>query len=495
MMSFCGIAMPFRRISNSLALLVLLLCTTGSGAAPHDSVLRYVILIHRHGDRSPTRTVPAISDERFNAYWPAGPGELTATGMNQLFTLGQQLRAKYIGPQATVSPNFLSTDFVPTEYRVRSTDYNRTLMSAQSLLYGLYPLGTGPNVSSNPTNPALPSNFQPIPIHTIPTSQDTLLIGKDYAETNCPSLTNYWSSVRSSAVYLQKEKENANFLQYLSNVTGLPANFTAITEVYDNFVCYGSHNYLGTAFPTVTQEQINQTQQLAAWYLQQLVSSKQETCLMNGVLLHDILAHFDAVTRSATMQSMSSAKKRQLPHGGLSMLDASGSLTAAGFPTKFQHYSAHDSTLFPLLATFGVFDGTNPPYASHIIFEMWQNGNSYSVKTTYQDNEIVLPGCGQALCPYDKFSQFFSTCGLPSYNYVQLCGANPAADPTVTELQRQLHDANEKIDRLTLIIALCASIAGAVILIGIYLRIRSNRQSEEQEYRPLPSSRDASLVV
>jgi hypothetical protein len=80
---------------------------------------------------------------------------LTAAGIEQLHRLGQYLRTRY--------GSIISPTFHPNEIYVRSTDYDRTLMSAQSNLIGFYPLF---NV------PAGKVPVQPIPIHTIPKADD-----------------------------------------------------------------------------------------------------------------------------------------------------------------------------------------------------------------------------------------------------------------------------------------------------------------------------------
>jgi hypothetical protein len=80
---------------------------------------------------------------------------LTAAGIGQQYRLGKYLRTRY---GSILSPTYLSS-----EINVRSTDYDRTLMSAQSNLIGLYPL-------SNISTDNVP--IQPIPIHTVSQNQD-----------------------------------------------------------------------------------------------------------------------------------------------------------------------------------------------------------------------------------------------------------------------------------------------------------------------------------
>jgi len=60
--------------------------------------------------------------------------------MDQLYRLGTKMRSKYIEELGFLPRNYSGGHTI----YVRSTDKDRTLMSAESFLYGLYPLGTGP---------------------------------------------------------------------------------------------------------------------------------------------------------------------------------------------------------------------------------------------------------------------------------------------------------------------------------------------------------------
>ncbi len=80
---------------------------------------------------------------------------MTAAGIQQHYRLGKYFRTRY--------GSILNSTYIASEIYVRSTDYDRTLMSAQSNLIGLYPL-------SNISNETVP--IQPIPIHTAAMKDD-----------------------------------------------------------------------------------------------------------------------------------------------------------------------------------------------------------------------------------------------------------------------------------------------------------------------------------
>ncbi|CAF3282392.1 unnamed protein product [Rotaria sp. Silwood2] len=113
-------------------------------------------VIFRHGERTPVATFP--TDPMREKDWPVGYGQLTTTGMEQQHRLGKYLRDRY--------GSILNTTYIANEIYVRSTDYDRALMSAESNLVGLYPLD---NISDD----KIP--IQPVPIHTVPQDQEFLL--------------------------------------------------------------------------------------------------------------------------------------------------------------------------------------------------------------------------------------------------------------------------------------------------------------------------------
>ena len=83
---------------------------------------------------------------------------------------------------------FLSEVYNENEILVRSTDVDRTLMSAQANLAGLYPpegyMQWNPNLV-----------WQPIPVHTVPQHMDHLLSSE---HTSCPRLTKLRAEARNS---------------------------------------------------------------------------------------------------------------------------------------------------------------------------------------------------------------------------------------------------------------------------------------------------------
>lgn len=112
--------------------------------------------IHRHGDRSPSRSYP--NDPHINYKWPGGHGALLPEGSLQMFTLGKTLRNRYA--------KLLPSDgvYTPERILVMSSAVDRAQMSSQSLLAGFMP----PPSDRNP----LPISWQPIPVHQIPQKLD-----------------------------------------------------------------------------------------------------------------------------------------------------------------------------------------------------------------------------------------------------------------------------------------------------------------------------------
>ncbi|KRX10564.1 hypothetical protein PPERSA_05384 [Pseudocohnilembus persalinus] len=136
--------------------------------------LIFVNQLYRHGARG--TIVDNYYDSELQIHTKE---ELTATGMRQHYNLGSQLRKEYIDELG-----FLDEKINWNQILVTCTDFNRTLQSAYSQLYGLYPPGTGTTIdmlvdgedmlppfkgAQQPKGlqerEALPNKFQPIPVH------------------------------------------------------------------------------------------------------------------------------------------------------------------------------------------------------------------------------------------------------------------------------------------------------------------------------------------
>ncbi|RXM28873.1 Lysosomal acid phosphatase [Acipenser ruthenus] len=174
--------------------------------------------LYRHGDRSPVRTFP--TDPHQESAWPQGFGQLTQVGMRQHFELGQTLRRRYRG--------FLNETYSRREILIRSTDYDRTLMSAEANLAGLYP----PN-GSEVFNPNI--TWQPIPVHTVPDTEDMLL---RFPLPNCPRYNLLMNETKKTETFVNMTKNNIKFLEMVANETGLKdVSVESIWSVYDTLFC------------------------------------------------------------------------------------------------------------------------------------------------------------------------------------------------------------------------------------------------------------------
>ncbi|XP_030415757.1 lysosomal acid phosphatase isoform X2 [Gopherus evgoodei] len=175
--------------------------------------LRFVTLLYRHGDRSPVRAYPR--DPYQESTWPQGFGQLTQIGMLQQWDLGQSLRKRYHG--------FLNASYNRQEIFVRSTDYDRTLMSAEANLAGLYPPQGqqvfNPNVS-----------WQPIPVHTVPDSVERLL---KFPLSPCPRYEQLQNETRQSTEYINKTRQNLQTHKLLLPPWVTPDVMTRLKQLKD----------------------------------------------------------------------------------------------------------------------------------------------------------------------------------------------------------------------------------------------------------------------
>lgn len=284
--------------------------------------------------------------------------------MQQHYDLGQFLRKRYTG--------FLNESYDRHEISVRSTDYDRTLMSAEANLAGLYPPS-----GSQVFNPNL--KWQPIPVHTVPMTEERLL---SFPLDDCPRYNQLMKETEQTEEFLNVTVLYEDVIELVRNQTGLnKTTIESVWSIYDTLFCESKHNK--TAPDWVTPEVMSKLKYLKDFSFQTMFGVYKQTeksRLQGGILLGEIVKNLTAMANEISRPRL-----------------------------KLMMLSAHDTTVTALQASLNVFNGIQPPYASCHIFELHKDDNgTFSVSMFYRNNtklyQLQLPGCAPD-CPLKDFSK------------------------------------------------------------------------------------------
>ncbi|XP_015610426.1 prostatic acid phosphatase [Cephus cinctus] len=315
-------------------------------------------VLFRHGDRTPLNPYPT-DPYKNESLWPVPFGQLTNLGRHRHLLLGRWLRNRY--------EHLLPDTYSLYDIYVRSTDVDRTLMSAEANLAGLYP----------PKDKQIWDNdikWMPIPIHTIPEKQDNLLAAKKY----CPKYDYEIEKLKNSPEIQRINKENEKLYIYLTEHSGKKIDsLESIEYLYDTL---SIENIFNLTLPKWTTPVFPyKMQKLASMDFKLPAYNKILQRLKSGLLLGEMINHM--------------VKKQE----------------GALYPDrKLWIYSAHDTTVANLLMTLGVFDEHCPPYTATVLMELRVNTKEqYFVTISYKNSSaeptlLTIPGC-LALCPLHQF--------------------------------------------------------------------------------------------
>mmetsp|Transcript_24911 Transcript_24911/g.24583 ORF Transcript_24911/g.24583 Transcript_24911/m.24583 type:complete len:341 (+) Transcript_24911:178-1200(+) len=317
--------------------------------------------------------------------------------MRQQYLNGVEMAYRYISQSQTISPTYTAA-----EIYVRSTDTNRTIMSAQTQLFGIYP--TGPQIISQTlqqsavppfkvknqqqyitalgTN-ALPNGFQPIPIHVVSANYDNMLVG--YTVAACPRFAEILMQQQESEEYQRKVSiysrglQNQIYQVFNLNVTYEIAGYMCDTLTADK--------YHGFSLPDGVTDDLYYEMYANQNYTNSYFFTQEGARLAGSQFFQAVINQFDGTINGTSSQ-------------------------------KFGFYSAHDTTLIGFLKFLGVWDGNNPVYASSLIFELHNNAGNYAVHISYNGNSILLDGCTDP-CAYGTFKAMIEDKIIP--NVTEAC--------------------------------------------------------------------------
>ena len=346
------------------------------------SELLMVAEFFRHGARE-----PVYEYYDYDSYH--SKGELTSVGMRQHYNLGSVLRHEYID-----TLKFLSSEYESSEIYVSSTNLNRTIISALSQLFGLYPLGTGPKIynlsSEDLYNPpfdinntqfkypaienyqALPGFFQPIPIHS--TGLDDLVL-RPYDKRVC-SLNKDWQTAQINTNLFKELNEELNLtmenVKKMLNLTE-KINLKTVASVYDVFQ---NDIWAEKPLPKEFQGDLKRNMSFVYnfWYYYVSFGTERQKLTLSGALFHQIRDYFN--TKLWGIQNK-----------------------------KWLMYSAHDTTLIMILSALDLANAkcllnqwrkieneticfNLPEYASNILFELHKTEEKTFVKVRYNGKYI-----------------------------------------------------------------------------------------------------------
>ena len=328
-----------------------------------DSKLVFASTLIRHGDRTPWMLMKNPESK----YDWVGKGQLTPKGMNEEYKLGKHLRKLLVEKY-----NLLPKTYTDGAIQAWAGQQDRLVVSTESLLYGLYPLGTGPKLSSG--EPALPGALNPIPIFTLP---DSPTFDAGYGQK-----VKTFEHILKEQVYNQpiwkenNSKISAKQWRKWSKIAGYK-----MTNLYDSQGFFDNLNvrYIhDIPFPTgININTFKRYYPLIQWSEAYIFYPRTAGYLEGGTILGNLNKHLKSHIKNPNQK------------------------------LKYVIYGGHDVTISGVMSALGVPLEKNPHYASHMNFELFENNNdNYFVKVTYNGKDVQIPACkGKEYCTYRQFNK------------------------------------------------------------------------------------------
>lgn len=335
-----------------------------------------VVEVSRHGARA-----PLVKYSWDQSEWQRGLGELTPEGIRQHYLNGVEFRSRYI-----IDNQLIDKQYNSSQVYFRSTDVNRTIVSAMSQLMGFFPEGPKLSENFNPVPPLesaeipsiieslgshpLPNNFSPVPIHIVSNKYDSLLLG--YYPKVCPYILKILDNAKNSEEYLAKKKDyEESWKPKIDKIFGSSVEFTKAGSYADVLTSQKFHGYSWPA--NMTETIYAKMAEIDAYDLTLFFKGKG-AWLASSEFYSGLLKSFKQIIDKETS-------------------------------IRWWYYSGHDTTLVGFLMAIGIYDDSQPPFASSLIFELVEEYNEHYIKIIYNDQVKVIPGCSQ-LCPLQWFKEY-----------------------------------------------------------------------------------------
>lgn len=342
----------------TVAVLALIGIVMGVTVTKGQKELKMVHIIMRHGIRTPADTYP--TDPHINdTLYPVGWGQITNEGKLQLYEIGQFYRNRY--------GHLLGDHYWPSEYYTQSTDVDRTKVSMQLVNAGMWP----------PKSVQIwgPLDWQPIPVHSEPLSEDMLLL----VRKPCQAYHIERDKVIASEEIQKKFGESKPLFDALTEHTGRTVK--DFDDVQDVFSTLKAEEGFNLTLPDWTKE----------YYPEKMLEPTIFSFILN-----------------AWNDKMNRLKGGLLLKKVINDWQSKADSTISSDPHKAFLYGGHDSTIVNFLRSLKVWDPQLPDYGIAILLELSKDESGvYGVEVYLRNSTIVppfrlnIPDC-DSFCPLNK---------------------------------------------------------------------------------------------
>ncbi|CAG9762247.1 unnamed protein product [Ceutorhynchus assimilis] len=351
---------------DTLLLILVFYCLSAVSGAPKTTDEDTLVLVHilfRHGNRTPD-SIPYKNDPISNEsyYMPYGMGQITNKGKRTAYRMGTSLRKRY--------DNFLGDTYNIDLLDARTTNFNRTKMSLQSMLAGLWP-PKGDQI----WKPWL--NWQPIPYNH-------LLNDKELGSTGiCENYIELVNELENSDEIQKLLSKYKDVYEYVSEHAG--TNVSTPNSVFGLYFFGDAQRDFGYALESWLE---------SVWSDLEKITKDTYYIATNTTTLKKIAGGF--LLRKIINDSKAKIEQTLIPQH-----------------RKMFIYSGHEVNIAYLLITLGVYDDSIPTYGSYVSIELHRIDGIVGFKVFYQNWTtkepilLTIPGC-DAFCPFDDFVDLLS---------------------------------------------------------------------------------------
>ncbi|XP_045504638.1 venom acid phosphatase Acph-1-like [Colias croceus] len=356
-----------------------------------DNELLLTFLVNRHGERTPDSDELALSDQRekiLNLTYIEGSEGLTNTGKRRAFQIGKFIRQRY-GSQGY---HLLSDIYLQDEIALRSTDKERTKMTAQMAMAALYP-----PVAEQQWDDGLGKVWQPVPYTAVPLKEDYL---RYYS--NCNRFKDLMAIAKAESLY-QEFKPYEQLIALVKMTTGKdfsedPLQFETLFDLFKSQVS------LGLDIPDWAKPVLAKLGETARLAYRLYFRTDEMKRIGGGVMLNDFIQAASAI--------------------------------ASGRPVtkRFRMYSAHDFNIGALMEVTGIsrHEQAVPEYGAIFALELYRSKSSgeYTVLPIYvaragespvQKLHFARCDTSSSHCNFDKFTNMTRDYVLPEREFYSIC--------------------------------------------------------------------------